>query len=41
LPDAFDFVPEIPKSGTGKHMKAVLRERYRGVAVLAAKSNLA
>ncbi len=29
LPDAFVFVSEIPKTGTGKIAKAVLRERYR------------
>lgn len=30
VPDAFVFVSEIPKTGTGKLAKAVLRERYRG-----------
>jgi len=29
LPDAFVFVQELPKTGTGKLAKAVLRERYR------------
>jgi fatty-acyl-CoA synthase len=29
LPDAFVFVRELPKTGTGKLAKAVLRERYR------------
>ena len=34
LPDAFVFVDEIPKTGTGKFLKTALRERYRdGVGV--------
>jgi fatty-acyl-CoA synthase len=28
LPDAFEFVAEIPKTSTGKLQKSVLRERY-------------
>jgi fatty-acyl-CoA synthase len=28
LPDAFEFVPEIPRTSTGKMMKAKLRERF-------------
>ncbi|HSL21483.1 MAG TPA: long-chain fatty acid--CoA ligase [Vicinamibacterales bacterium] len=29
LPDAFEIVPEIPKTSTGKMQKSVLRERFR------------
>ncbi len=29
LPDAFVFVPEIPKTSTGKFLKSALREQYR------------
>jgi len=29
LPDDFEFVDEIPKTGTGKHLKAQLRKTYR------------
>jgi fatty-acyl-CoA synthase len=29
LPDAFEFVPEIPRTSTGKFLKSSLRERYR------------
>jgi fatty-acyl-CoA synthase len=29
LPDAYDFVPEIPKTATGKFLKTALRDRYR------------
>lgn len=29
LPDAVEFVSEIPKTGTGKYLKTTLRERYR------------
>jgi fatty-acyl-CoA synthase len=29
LPDAFVFVPEIPKTSTGKFLKSELRDRYR------------
>lgn len=29
IPDAFVFVPELPKTSTGKVSKAVLRQRYR------------
>jgi len=29
LPDAFIFVPEIPKTSTGKFLKAALRDQYR------------
>ena len=29
LPDGFAFVDEIPKTGTGKFLKTVLRERFR------------
>jgi fatty-acyl-CoA synthase len=28
LPEAFEFVPDIPKTATGKFMKTALRERY-------------
>ena len=28
LPDAYDFVKEIPKTSVGKFKKSVLRERY-------------
>jgi len=28
LPDAFEFVTEIPKTGVGKFRKTELRERY-------------
>ncbi len=31
LPDAFVFVPEIPKTSTGKFLKSALREEYRDV----------
>jgi len=29
LPDAFEFVEEIPRTSTGKMLKAKLREQYR------------
>jgi fatty-acyl-CoA synthase len=29
LPDAYEFVPEIPKTATGKFLKTALRDRYR------------
>jgi fatty-acyl-CoA synthase len=29
IPDAFVFVPEIPRTSTGKMLKAALRERFR------------
>ena len=29
LPDAFEVVAEIPKTGTGKFLKSALREMYR------------
>ncbi len=29
IPDAFVFVPEIPRTSTGKMLKATLRERFR------------
>jgi fatty-acyl-CoA synthase len=29
LPDAFEFVQEIPRTATGKFLKSALRERYR------------
>ena len=29
LPDDFEFVDEIPKTGTGKHLKTQLRDTYR------------
>jgi fatty-acyl-CoA synthase len=29
LPDAYEFLPEIPRTSTGKFWKAKLRERYR------------
>jgi fatty-acyl-CoA synthase len=31
LPDAFEFVAEIPRTSTGKFLKTALRERYRAV----------
>ncbi|MDI3340633.1 MAG: long-chain fatty acid--CoA ligase [Sphaerobacter sp.] len=37
LPDAFLFVDEIPRTSTGKFLKAALRERYRDV-ILAAET---
>lgn len=33
LPDAYVFVPEIPKTSTGKFMKLALRERYENYLV--------
>jgi fatty-acyl-CoA synthase len=33
LPDAFEFVDEIPRTSTGKFLKAALRERYRAYRV--------
>ena len=30
LPDAFEFVAEIPKTSVGKFKKSVLRERFKG-----------
>jgi fatty-acyl-CoA synthase len=33
LPDTFVFVDEIPKTGTGKFLKTLLRERYRNRVV--------
>lgn len=32
LPDAFEFVPEIPRTSTGKMLKAKLREQFGGGA---------
>jgi fatty-acyl-CoA synthase len=32
LPDRIIFVPELPKTGTGKVMKAELRKRFAGPA---------
>ena len=29
LPDAYEFVNEIPKTSVGKFKKSVLRERYK------------
>ncbi|NBR28792.1 MAG: fatty acid--CoA ligase, partial [Betaproteobacteria bacterium] len=29
LPDAFEFVAEIPRTSTGKMLKTALREKYR------------
>ena len=29
LPDAFEFVDEIPRTSTGKFLKTALRERFR------------
>jgi fatty-acyl-CoA synthase len=29
LPDAYEFIPEIPRTSTGKFWKAKLRERYK------------
>jgi fatty-acyl-CoA synthase len=31
LPDAFEFVDEIPRTSTGKFLKSALRERYRSL----------
>ncbi len=28
IPRSFEFLPELPKSGTGKILKKVLREKY-------------
>ena len=30
LPDAIEFVPEIPRTAAGKFLKSALRERFRG-----------
>jgi fatty-acyl-CoA synthase len=34
LPDAVEFVSQIPKTSTGKLQKSVLRERYRTVNLI-------
>jgi fatty-acyl-CoA synthase len=33
LPDAYEFIAEIPRTSTGKFWKAKLRERYAGYRV--------
>jgi fatty-acyl-CoA synthase len=32
LPDAFSFVPQIPRTATGKFLKSALREQFKGHA---------
>jgi fatty-acyl-CoA synthase len=39
LPDAFVFVPEIPKTSTGKFLKSALREEYRDVLLTESNNN--
>ena len=29
VPDAYEFIAQIPRTSTGKFMKTALRERYR------------